>query len=125
MGRQTPAGRTGKRGARSARRPGRGAFALPVLRGKSAKLPSCSLSCPYRSTARNLYVSSLAEKEKAAIERGLNQGGGAPEVTVKVENGKVVVLKVKKEKIFINKYIINLFESGASTKPEEFLSKFV
>ena len=41
----------------------------------------------------------ITEKEKAAIERGLNQGGGAPEVTVKVENGKVIVLKVKKEKI--------------------------
>ena len=41
----------------------------------------------------------ITEKEKAAIERGLNQGGGAAEVTVKVENGKVIVLKVKKEKI--------------------------
>ena len=41
----------------------------------------------------------ITEKEKAAIERGLNQGGGAPEVTVKVENGKVVVLKVEKKKI--------------------------
>ena len=41
----------------------------------------------------------ITEKEKAAIERGLNQGGGAPEVIIKIENGKVVVLKVKKEKI--------------------------
>lgn len=41
------------------------------------------------------------------------------------EDGLFVETKVKKEKIFINKYIINLFESGESTKPEEFLSKFV
>lgn len=41
------------------------------------------------------------------------------------EEGLFMETKVKKEKIFINKYIINLFESGASTKPEEFLSKFV
>lgn len=41
----------------------------------------------------------ITEKEKAAIERGLNHGNGAPEVTVRVENGKVVVLKVEKEKI--------------------------
>lgn len=41
------------------------------------------------------------------------------------EEGLFMETKVKKEKIFINKYIINLFESGESTKPEEFLSKFV
>ena len=41
----------------------------------------------------------ITEKEKAAIERGLNHGSGVHEVTVKVENGKVVVLKVKKERI--------------------------
>lgn len=41
------------------------------------------------------------------------------------EEGLFMETKVKKEKIFINKYIINLFESGESTKPDEFLSKFV
>ena len=41
------------------------------------------------------------------------------------EEGLFIETKVKKEKIFINKYIINLFESGKSTKPDEFLSKFV
>lgn len=41
----------------------------------------------------------ITEKEKAAIERGLNYGSGKQEVTVTVENGKIVVLKVEKKKI--------------------------
>ena len=38
------------------------------------------------------------EKEKAAIEYGLSRRG-VSEVSVKVENGKVVVLQVEKKKI--------------------------
>lgn len=41
------------------------------------------------------------------------------------EEGLFYETKVKKEKIFVNKYIIGLFESGENEKPEEFLSKFI
>ncbi|MBW5381024.1 hypothetical protein E6A52_09925, partial [Brachyspira hampsonii] len=34
-------------------------------------------------------------------------------------------VRIKKEKIFINKYIIGLFESGEALKPDEFLMKFI
>ena len=40
----------------------------------------------------------ITEKEKAAIEHGLSRRG-VSEVSVKVENGKVVVLQVEKKKI--------------------------
>ena len=40
----------------------------------------------------------ITEKEKAAIEQGLNRRG-ISEVSVKVENGKVVILQVEKKKI--------------------------
>ena len=41
------------------------------------------------------------------------------------EEGLFIETKIKKEKLFINKYIIDLFESGNSKKPEEFLSEFI
>ncbi|WP_028329081.1 hypothetical protein [Brachyspira alvinipulli] len=41
------------------------------------------------------------------------------------EEGLFIETKAKKEKIFFNKYIISLFESGENIKPDEFLSKFV
>ncbi|MEI0604846.1 hypothetical protein R4K55_11575 [Brachyspira alvinipulli] len=41
------------------------------------------------------------------------------------EEGLFIETKIKKEKIFVNKYIISLFESGENIKPDEFLSKFV
>ena len=41
------------------------------------------------------------------------------------EEGLFSETKVKKEKIFINKYIIGLFESGENEKPEEFLNNFI
>ncbi|OEJ13136.1 hypothetical protein BFL38_00730 [Brachyspira hampsonii] len=34
-------------------------------------------------------------------------------------------VRIKKEKIFVNKYIIGLFESGEALKPDEFLMKFI
>ena len=40
----------------------------------------------------------ITEKEKAAIEQGLSRRG-VSEVSVKVENGKIVVLQVEKKKI--------------------------
>lgn len=40
----------------------------------------------------------ITEREKAAIEQGLSRRG-VSEVSVKVENGKVVVLQVEKKKI--------------------------
>ena len=40
----------------------------------------------------------ITEKEKAAIEQGLSRSG-VFEVSVKVENGKVIVLQVEKKKI--------------------------
>ena len=40
----------------------------------------------------------ITEKEKAAIEYGLSRRG-VSEVSVKIENGKVVVLQVEKKKI--------------------------
>ena len=40
----------------------------------------------------------ITEKEKAAIEQGLNKRG-VSEVSVKIENGKVIVLQVEKKKI--------------------------
>lgn len=40
----------------------------------------------------------ITEKEKAAIEQGLNKRG-ISEISVKVENGKVVILQVEKKKI--------------------------
>ena len=40
----------------------------------------------------------ITDKEKEAIEKGLN-GGGFPEVLVKIENGKIVILRVEKKKI--------------------------
>ena len=40
----------------------------------------------------------ITEKEKAAIEQGLNKRG-ISEISVKVENGKVVILEVEKKKI--------------------------
>ena len=46
---------------------------------------------------RGLKV-EIGEKEKAAIEYGLSRRG-VSEVSVKVENGKVVVLQVEKKKI--------------------------
>ncbi|WP_157153261.1 hypothetical protein [Brachyspira murdochii] len=39
--------------------------------------------------------------------------------------GLFIETKLKKEKIFVNNYIINLFESGEALKPEEFLNKFI
>lgn len=42
----------------------------------------------------------LTEKEKAAIEQGLNRRG-ATEVVVKVENGRVVVLQVERKRVTI------------------------
>ena len=41
------------------------------------------------------------------------------------DEGLFVETKIKKEKLFINKYIIDLFESGKNDKPDEFLSKFI
>ncbi|MEI0486610.1 hypothetical protein R4K89_10655 [Brachyspira intermedia] len=41
------------------------------------------------------------------------------------EEGLFSETKVKKEKIFVNNYIIGLFESGENEKPEEFLDKFI
>ena len=40
----------------------------------------------------------LTEKEKSAIEQGLNRRG-VSEVSVKIESGKVVVLQVEKKRI--------------------------
>ena len=40
----------------------------------------------------------ITEKEKAAIEQGLSRRG-VSEVSVKIENGKVIVLQVEKKKI--------------------------
>ena len=40
----------------------------------------------------------ITEKEKAAIEQGLNRRG-ISEVSVKIENGKIVILQVEKKKI--------------------------
>ena len=40
----------------------------------------------------------IGEKEKAAIEYGLSRRG-VSEVSVKIENGKVIVLQVEKKKI--------------------------
>ena len=40
----------------------------------------------------------ITEREKSAIERGLSKRG-VSEVSVKIENGKVVVLQVEKKKI--------------------------
>lgn len=40
----------------------------------------------------------ITEKEKAAIEQGLSKRG-ISEVSVKIENGKVVILQVEKKKI--------------------------
>ena len=40
----------------------------------------------------------LTEKELAAIEKALNRGGAA-EVTVRIENSKVIVLAVEKKKL--------------------------
>lgn len=40
----------------------------------------------------------ITEKEKTAIEQGLSKRG-ISEVSVKIENGKVVVLQVEKKKI--------------------------
>ena len=78
-------------------------YVAPV-RMRAAAIPDSSLyqknDTNIKETIGGVFLKvEITEKEKAAIERGLNQGGGAPEVTVKVENGKVVVLKVKKEKI--------------------------
>ncbi|WP_300367739.1 hypothetical protein [Brachyspira sp.] len=39
--------------------------------------------------------------------------------------GLFIESKVKKEKIFVNKYIISLFESGENEKPDEFFNKFI
>lgn len=41
------------------------------------------------------------------------------------EEGLFAETKVKKEKIFVNKYIIGLFESGENEKPEQFLDNFI
>ena len=40
----------------------------------------------------------ITEKEKTAIEQGLNRSG-VSEVSVKVENGRIVILQVEKKKI--------------------------
>ena len=40
----------------------------------------------------------ITEREVAAIEHGLNKRG-VSEVSVKVENGRIVVLQVEKKKI--------------------------
>ena len=40
----------------------------------------------------------ITEKEKTAIEQGLSKRG-ISEVSVKIENGKVVILQVEKKKI--------------------------
>ena len=40
----------------------------------------------------------ITEREVAAIEQGLNKRG-VSEVSVKVENGRIVILQVEKKKI--------------------------
>ena len=80
-----------------------GIYVAPA-RMRAAAIPDSSLyqknDTNIKETIGGVFLKvEITEKEKAAIERGLNQGGGAPEVTVKVENGKVVVLKVEKKKI--------------------------
>ena len=40
----------------------------------------------------------ITEKEKTAIEQGLNRRG-VSEVSVKVENGRIAILQVEKKKI--------------------------
>ena len=46
----------------------------------------------------------ITEKERAAIEQGLSRRG-VSEVSVKVENGKIVVLQVEKKKIVLKENI--------------------
>ena len=59
--------------------------------------------CPHegggdtRQGGESLKV-EITEKEKAAIEQGLSRRG-VSEVSVEVENGKIVVLQVEKKKI--------------------------
>ena len=52
-------------------------------------------SCERRRRALKVEIT---EREKAAIEQGLSRRG-VSEVSVKIENGKIVVLQVEKKKI--------------------------
>lgn len=71
---------------------------------RAAAIPDSSLyqknDTNIKETIGGVFLKvEITEKEKAAIEYGLNHGSGKQEVTVTVENGKIVVLKVEKKKI--------------------------
>ena len=73
-----------------------------TLAGADASKPDHKQGAPvslkrWEGGNRGLKV-EIGEKEKAAIEYGLSRRG-VSEVSVKVENGKVVVLQVEKKKI--------------------------
>lgn len=70
---------------------------------RAAAIPDSSLyqknDTNIKETIGGVFLKvEITEKEKAAIEQGLNRRG-ISEVSVKIENGKIVILQVEKKKI--------------------------
>lgn len=77
-------------------------YVAPV-RMRAAAIPDSSLyqknDTNIKETIGGVFLKvEITEKEKAAIEQGLNRRG-ISEVSVKIENGKIVILQVEKKKI--------------------------